>query len=266
MFRLDKKGDVLYYTIPSFEKTGLVRHGFSTREGGVSEGCYSSLNLRFNCDDKREKVLENYEIIADALGMDYTRLVLSKQTHGTVIHTASLSDCGNGIIRENAFESVDALITDEKNIPIVTLFADCVPLFFLDKRLGVIALSHSGWKGTVLRIGQKTIQKMKRDYGSRAEDILTAIGPSIREDHFEVGDEVAEAFIREFGEDTAVRHDEKYHVDMQKAIRKQFIEEGILEENIDDCGICTYCESELLFSHRKTNGRRGNMGAFMELI
>lgn len=264
MFRLNKKGGVSYYTIPSFEETGLVRHGFSTREGGVSAGCYASMNLRFNCDDTRENVLKNYEIIADTLGMDYKRLVLSKQVHEDVIHTASEADCGNGIARENAFSSVDALITNEKNIPLVTLFADCVPLFFLDRRLGVIALAHSGWKGTVKRIGQKTIRKMKSDYGSRAEDILTAIGPSIQEDHFEVGDEVAEIFIREFGADTAVKYGEKYHVNMQKAIRLQFEDEGVT--NIDDCGICTYCNAELLFSHRKTNGKRGNLGAFLELI
>lgn len=266
MFRLNKKGGVSYYTITSFEETGLVKHGFSTREGGVSEGCYSSMNLRFHCDDDRENVLRNYKIMADTLGMDYRRLVLSKQVHGDFIHVTSEEDCGNGIMRENAFLGVDALITDKRNIPLVTLFADCVPLFFLDRRLGVIALAHSGWKGTVGRIGQKTVRKMKSDYGSRTEDILTAIGPSIKEDHFEVGDEVAEIFIKEFGEDTAVKYGERYHVNMQSAIKKQFLEEGIPEGNIDDCGICTYCESELLFSHRKTNGKRGNMGAFLELI
>ena len=242
------------------------KHGFSTREGGVSDGCYSSMNFRFHCDDTRENVLKNFEIMADTLGMDYNKLVLSKQVHEDVIHTVTEDDFGNGIVLENKFDSVDALITDKKGIPMVTLFADCVPLFFLDKKLGVAALAHSGWKGTVKRIGQKTIEKMKRDYGSRAEDILTAIGPSIQECHFEVGDEVAEIFIKEFGEDTAVKYGEKYHVNMQKAIEKQFIESGILKENIDNCGICTYCNSDLLFSHRKTNGKRGNLGAFIELI
>lgn len=266
MFKLNRKNSVSYYTITSFEETGLVKHGFSTREGGVSDGCYSSMNFRFHCDDTRENVLKNFEIMADTLGMDYNKLVLSKQVHEDVIHTVTEDDFGNGIVRENKFESVDALITDKKGIPMVTLFADCVPLFFLDKKLGVAALAHSGWKGTVKRIGQKTIEKMKRDYGSCAEDILTAIGPSIQECHFEVGDEVAEIFIKEFGEDTAVKYGEKYHVNMQKAIEKQFIESGILKENIDNCGICTYCNSDLLFSHRKTNGKRGNLGAFIELI
>lgn len=266
MFKLNRRNGVSYYTITSFEETGLVRHGFSTREGGVSEGCYASMNLRFGCDDKKENVLENYRIMADTLGMNYSSLTLSKQEHGDVIHTVTEADAGNGIVRENRFENVDALITDKKGIGLVTLYADCVPLFFLDRRLSVAALAHSGWKGTVKRIGQKTIEKMKRDYGSRAEDILTAVGPSIQECHFEVGDEVADIFIKEFGPDTAVKYGERYHVSMRRAIEKQFLESGIPPEHIDSCGICTYCESDLLFSHRRTNGKRGNLGAFIELI
>lgn len=264
MFQKNQNGSFVYYTIPSFAETGLVRHGFTTRRGGVSSGCYESLNLRFHCEDARENVLENFRLAAEGLGMDFERLVLSKQVHEDVVHTVTEADLGNGITRENRFTSADALITDQKHIPIVTLFADCVPLFFLDRRQGVIALAHSGWKGTVKRIGQKTVQKMKSEYGSRPEDILAAIGPSIQVCHFEVGDDVAERFIREFGEETAVKYGDRYHVDMQKAILLQLQEEGIGQ--VDDCGICTYCNSDLLFSHRKTNGRRGNMGAFMELI
>lgn len=264
MFQKNQKGSFVYYTIPSFAETGLVRHGFTTRRGGVSSGCYESLNLRFHCEDTKENVLENFRLAAEGLEMDFERLVLSKQVHEDVVHTVTEADLGNGITRENRFTSADALITDQKHIPIVTLFADCVPLFFLDRRQGVIALAHSGWKGTVKRIGQKTVQKMKSEYGSRPEDILAAIGPSIQVCHFEVGDDVAEQFIREFGEETAVKYGDRYHVDMQKAILLQLQEEGIRQ--VDDCGICTYCNSDLLFSHRKTNGRRGNMGAFMELI
>lgn len=264
MFQKNQKGSFVYYTIPSFAETGLVRHGFTTRRGGVSSGCYESLNLRFHCEDTKENVLENFRLAAEGLGMDFERLVLSKQVHEDVVHTVTEADLGNGITRENRFTSADALITDQKHIPIVTLFADCVPLFFLDRRQGVIALAHSGWKGTVKRIGQKTVQKMKSEYGSHPEDILAAIGPSIQVCHFEVGDDVAECFIREFGEETAVKYGDRYHVDMQKAILLQLQEEGIRQ--VDDCGICTYCNSDLLFSHRKTNGRRGNMGAFMELI
>lgn len=266
MWTLNSKQGVKYYTISSFEETGLVRHGFSTREGGVSKGCYASMNLRFHCDDTRENVLRNYEIMANTLGMDYKRLVLSKQVHEDIIHTATENDIGNGIAKENAFTSVDALITDKSNIPLVTLFADCTPVLFLDPERKVIALAHSGWRGTVKRISAKVIEKMITDYGSNPKDILTAIGPSIQEKSFEVGDEVAEIFIKEFGVETAKRYGEKYHVNMQRAIKIQLLEKGVKEENIDDCGIDTYSNSDFLFSHRKTNGKRGNMGAFLELI
>lgn len=265
MFELKKKGNVVYYIISSFEETGLVRHGFSTRLGGVSSGCYSSMNLRFNCDDNSENILKNYQLISETIGIDYRNLVLSKQIHEDVIKEVSFSDCGNGIIYPNKFQSADALITANSGVPLVTTYADCVPLFFLDKRQGVIALAHSGWRGTVKRIGQKTIRMLKEKYSSRACDILTAIGPSIQVDHFEVGDDIAEIFIKEFGEYTTVKYGKKHHINMQAAIRAQFEEEGILPENIDDCGICTFCNSDLLFSHRKTNGKRGNMGAFLEL-
>lgn len=266
MFKLNRKNGIAYYTISSFEETGLVKHGFSTREGGVSSGCYSSMNLRFNCDDSRENVLENYRRMASVLGMDYKKLVLSKQIHESNIVTITESDMGNGIVRENQFTSADGLITGIKGIPLVTLYADCVPVFLLDKKLGVVSLIHSGWRGTVQCISRKAAEKMKNDYGSKMEDILVAIGPSIQVCHFEVGDEVADVFIKTFGKDTVVKYNDRYHVNMQKAIVKQLTETGILPENIDDSGICTYCNSDLLFSHRKTNGQRGNLGAFIELI
>lgn len=263
--KLVRKGNISYYISERFEETGLVNHCISTREGGVSGGCYSSMNLRFNCDDTRENVLENFRLISEAAGMDSRRLVISKQTHDDVVHTVEESDIGNGIVFENKFESVDGLVTDKKRVGLVTLYADCVPLMFLDPIKRVIATSHSGWKGTVKRIGQKTVEKLISDYGSDPEDILCVIGPSIQVDHFEVGDEVAEVFIDNFGNDTAVKYGERYHVNMQLAIEKQLIGAGVQKRNIDNCGICTYCNSELLFSHRKTQGRRGNFGAFIEL-
>lgn len=266
MFELKNSGDVFYYTISSFEETGLVRHCFSTRRGGVSKGCYASMNLRFNCDDSRENVFENHKIMSEVIGSDFSRIVASKQVHEDNICYVTEEDCGNGLVKPNRFTSADALITDRRGVLLVTYFADCVPLFFLDRKNGVIALAHSGWRGTVKRIGQKTIQRMKSDFGSEPSDILAAIGPSVREECFEVGDDVARIFIEEFGTDVAVKHGERFHIDMQAAIRKQFAEEGIPAENTDDCGICTCCNSEILFSHRKTNGKRGNMGAFLELV
>ncbi len=264
MFKLVQKGNLKYYKISSFEESGLVRHGFSTRYGGVSEGCYSSMNLRLHSGDRCENVIENFRIICAELGIDSRRLVLSKQVHEDVVRCVCTEDAGNGIEFENKFESADSLITAERNLPITVFGADCVPLFFLDKREGVIATAHSGWRGTVKKIGQKAVLRMINDYGSKPENILAAIGPSIQEEHFEVGDEVAEQFIREFGDDTAVRYGKKYHANMQLAIEKQLREVGIA--SIDNCGICTYCEENLFFSHRRMNDQRGVMCGFLELI
>lgn len=265
MWRLNNKKGVKYYTVSSFEETGILRHGFSTRLGGVSGGCYASMNLRFHCDDKRENVLKNYEIMASTLGMDYNRLVLSHQVHEDIIHTATEEDWGNGVVRENKFTSVDALITDKPGIPLVTLYADCVPVLFTDPCKRAIALAHSGWRGTVMEISKKVIEKMVKDYGSKPENILTAIGPSIQVESFEVGDEVAEIFTEKFGNETAERYGERYHVNMQRAIEISLMRAGVREYNIDNCAIDTFKNSDFLFSHRATQGRRGNMGAFLEL-
>ncbi len=263
MFKLNQNGALKYYTVPAFEETGMVVHCFTTRCGGVSKGCYSSMNLRTNSDDSPKNVQKNYSIICDELGIDKKRLVLSKQVHEANVHTVREDDIGNGIVFPNKLDSADALITDKRNVCITVFGADCVPLFFLDPKNGVIALAHSGWKGTVLRIGQRVVEKMVSDYGSQPSDILTAIGPSIQICHFEVGDDVAQKFISEFGNTTVKKYGDKYHADMQAAIKLQLREAGI--EHTDDSGICTYCNHELLFSHRKTQGRRGVMGGFLML-
>ncbi len=264
MFNLKENGELKYYTIDEFEKTGLVKHCFTTRCGGVSENEYKSLNLRMHCDDKKENILENYKIICDEINVNFENLVFSNQVHCDTIYTVGKEDVGNGITKPQKFDGADGLITNQPGVPLIVFAADCVPVFFLDKKRRVIALVHSGWKGTVLCIAEKCIAKMAAEFGSEPCDILAAIGPSIGVCHFEVGDEVAEIFREKFGDDVLEKH-EKYHVNMQKAIEIQLAHSGILPENIITANICTYCNSELLFSHRKTNGKRGVMGAIMEL-
>ncbi|MBQ3427655.1 MAG: peptidoglycan editing factor PgeF [Clostridia bacterium] len=265
MFNINNKDGVVYYTSQMLEKTGLVRHGISTRKGGVSCGCYSSLNLRWNCEDNSENVKENYARFARAVGADPHDLVLSKQVHEDVIKRISYKQRGNGIFVPNEFDSADGLITCEPGIALVTLYADCVPLLFLDPVKRVVASIHSGWRGTVKRIGAKTVALMEKEYGSDPGDVLCAIGPSIRIDNYEVGDEVAAEFIENFGEETVKRYGVRYHVSMQRAIAMQLESAGVRSENIDDCRICTYDMWETFFSHRRTNGRRGNFGAVIEL-
>ena len=265
MFTLNSKGDLKYYTIDEFEKTELVKHGFSTRCGGVSKNEYKSMNLRMNCDDSLENILKNYEIFSSEIGVNFENLVFSNQVHCDTIKSVVKEDMGNGITKPQKWDGADGLITNEPGVPLCIFSADCVPVFFLDPKKKVIALVHSGWKGTALKISAKCVEKMAEEYGSCPRDILAGIGPSIGVCHFEVGDEVADVFRDTFGDRVLEKH-EKWHVNMQKAIEISLLEKGILTNNIINAEVCTYCNSELLFSHRKTNGKRGVMAGIMELI
>lgn len=265
MFSLKQNGDLKYYTIDEFERTGLVKHCFTTRHGGVSQNEYKSLNLRMNCDDKKENILKNYKIICDEIDVNFEDLVFSNQVHGCTIYRVGKEELGNGIIKPQKFtDGADALMTNVPGVPLIVFAADCVPVFLLDTENKAIALCHSGWKGTAGRICEKTVLEMKKEFSTSPENILAAIGPSIGVCHFEVGDEVAEVFLEEFGEEVLEKH-EKYHVNMQKAIEKQLAECGVLRRNIIGADICTYCNCNMLFSHRKTAGKRGVMAAIMEL-
>ncbi len=264
-FSLNKKGNLAYYTIDSFEKSGLVKHCFSTRCGGVSGGIYKSMNLKPDSGDKTENVAENFKILCDAIDINSEDLVFSDQVHSDKIYNVTRKDIGKGMTRKSDIIGIDALICAESGVPITTAYADCVPLFFLDVKNRVMALAHSGWKGTVKKIGEKTVEKMKTMYNSKPSDILAAIGPSIGVCHFEVGDEVAEEFIKTFGDGVAEKFGLKYHINLQKAIKMQFAECGVPDENVSCADICTYCNSDLLFSHRATGGKRGGLAAIMEL-
>lgn len=265
MFTLCENSSLKYYQVDKFSRTGLVKHCFTTRCGGVSEGDYFSLNLRFNCSDSRENVLANYKIICDEIGVDYRNLVLSKQVHEDNVYVITGEASGNGITKEQKFTSCDAMITNEPGVPIAVFSADCVPVCFLDVKKSVIGVAHSGWKGTVARISQKVVEKMKSEFGSEPSDILVGIGPSIRECHFEVGEDVAEIFKEAFG-DSVISISSKPHIDMQKAIRLQLIAAGVLDTNITDSGICTYCNNDIFYSHRVAGDKRGLQAAIMELI
>ncbi len=265
MFRLVKKGDFSYYKVDSFEATGLVSHMFTTKSGGVSEGDYCSMNFRFNCSDLRENVLKNFEIAATELGTSSAKMVLTNQVHETNVVCVDSSDCGNGILFENKFQSADALICAAPGVVISAFYADCVPVLLLDKKGKAIASVHSGWRGTVGDITGCAIDKMINKYQSAPEDILVAIGPAIGVCHYEVSFDVADAFLKRYSDAVVIKRDGGFYVDMRKAITESVEKRGVPYENITVSDICTYCNSDTLFSHRATGGRRGNMGAFIML-
>lgn len=261
---------VVYLTFPLLTETGLVRHLFSTRIGGISEGIYSSMNLSYSRGDDKAAVDENFRRIAEIFDSTPEQMVFSKQTHTTNVRLVTKEDCGKGVVRPLDYDNVDGLITDVPGIILCTFYADCVPLYFVDTRNKAIGLAHSGWRGTVNRMGEQVLRKMKEAYGTCPEDVISAIGPSICQDCYEVGEEVADAFKESFPDeweyllkDGALEG--KYQLNLQEANRRILINAGICADQIAVTDICTCCNSALLFSHRGSNGKRGNLGAFLEL-
>lgn len=268
---LKEKNHVPYIQFKNLSATGIVKHGFSTRKGGVSTGIFSSMNLNFKRGDDPDAVLENYRRMAAALNMRVEDMVLSDQTHTTNVRVITEEDRGKGILRPQDYSDVDGMITNVPGIVLVTSYADCVPLYFVDPVRKAIGLSHSGWKGTVGHIGQKTVWKMHEVYGSEPKDIVAAIGPSICQSCYEVSDDVAEAFRANFTADEAAdilldKGNGKYQLDLWKANWYVLTDAGILPEYLSVTDLCTACHPDLLWSHRKTNGQRGGLSAFLSLI
>lgn len=256
-----------YLSFPMLERLGIVRHLVSTRLGGVSEGHLSTMNLSFTRGDEKENVLENYRRIATVLECAVEDMVASDQTHTTNIRLVTGNDKGKGILNPRDYRDVDGLVTNEPGIVLVTYYADCVPLFFVDPVKKAIGLAHSGWRGTVDRMGEVVVKSMERHFGSKASDIYAAVGPSICRDCYEVSEEVASQFIAEFG-NTVVsdgRMPGKYQLDLWRTNRIILEQAGIPAEQIQVTDICTCHNSEYLFSHRATGGKRGNIAAFLKL-
>ena len=259
---------VTWLSFPALEETGLVAHAFSTRMGGVSKGCYSTMNFSFTRGDDPEAVRENYRRMAKALGVDETRMVLTWQTHTTNVRTVTLEDEGKGIVKERDYRDVDGLITDRPGVTLVTFFADCVPLYFFDRKRKAIGLSHSGWRGTANRMGQVTLNRMEQEFGTCPEDVICCIGPSICQDCYEVGEDVISQFSQAFPEPLHDRlfyrkDNGKYQLNLWEANRQVLLSAGVPEHQIFVTDICTHCNPDLLFSHRTSPEKRGNLCAFL---
>lgn len=254
---------------PLLEQTGIVEHCFTTRIGGVSKGIYESLNLSFTRGDEDAAVRENFRRLAGAMKTDVSKFVFTDQTHTTNVRRVTAEDAGKGIVKERDYTDIDGLITNEPGLVLSTFYADCVPLYFVDPVHRAIGMSHSGWKGTVGKMGAATITAMKREFGTEAKDLVCAIGPSICQDCYEVSEDVADAFKEAFpGHADEILLDKKngkYQLDLWGANEIVLTEAGVLKENIAVTNICTCCNPDLLFSHRASHGKRGNLGAFIYL-
>lgn len=270
---LHREEDTPYLTFAPLSEIPFIRHGFTTRLGGVSEGCFQSLNLSYSVGDEKEKVDENYRRICKSLGMPYETVVATHQVHKTNVRLVNSNDRGKGLFLPRDYEEIDGLITKDGGVPLATFYADCVPLYFVDTVNRAIGLSHSGWRGTVGRMGLQTVRAMEEAFGSKAANITALIGPSICRDCYEVSEEVAGEFIREFEKELGNDYSSiltknpagRYQLDLWEVNRLILKSAGLKKENIHVSGLCTCCHSELLFSHRASKGRRGTLAAFLML-
>ncbi|SDI30844.1 conserved hypothetical protein [Pseudobutyrivibrio sp. 49] len=270
----EEKNGVTYMTFNSLKNAG-VKHAFSTRLGGVSKGVFESLNLHTNSEDNVDNIHENYKIMCKAIDMNYDRMCFSMQTHTANVIVVDEKDAGNGITKPLPYKDVDGIVTNVKDMPLVTAHADCVPLFFYDPVKQVVGLSHSGWKGTVGKIGKVTVEKMTEAFGSKPEDILCGIGPSICKNCYEVSADVAEAIVGAFGEAHKPQilskslfnptDNNKYMLDLWVACKIALLEAGVIEEHIEVTDYCTRCHPDLFFSHRVMGANRGGQAAFISL-
>lgn len=267
--KVSQRKEMEYLTFPIFEETGAVTHLVSTRLGGVSRGDCASLNFSYVRDTDKAAVDENFRRMAEVFDAEMDAFVCSDQTHTTNVRLVTEKDRGKGVTRQRDYSDVDGLVTDVPGLILSTFYADCVPLLFFDPIRRAIGCSHSGWRGTAGEMGRVTVEAMEKYFGSRPEDILAAVGPSICRDCYEVGEEVAEEFENLFsgesGEVLIEKGNGKYLLDLWKANEKVLLSAGIRKEHLAVTDICTCCNPEYLFSHRASRGKRGNIGAFIML-
>ena len=268
--RINFNNGVPYISYRILDDIPWLKNAVSTRLGGVSKDYLASMNLGFNRGDLDENVIRNHEIFANVIGVNPKNIVTGNQTHTTNVKVVTKDDCGKGIYRDRNYTDIDGLITNEKGIVLATYYADCVPLLIVDTKNKAIGLSHSGWRGTVGKIGKVTIEKMGELYGTTPEDIVACIGPSICQKCYEISEEVAvqfkEAFPDNIKEILIDKGNGKYQLDLWECNRINFKEAGVLPENIKVTDICTCHNTDVLFSHRGHNGKRGNLGAFLSIV
>jgi polyphenol oxidase len=267
-FKLHQKANVKYYSIPSFDETGIVTNAFTTRIGGVSNPPYNELNLGLHVEDEAEKVIANRRIIAETLGFAFEDFICAQQVHGAEIKVVSKDFKGRGTIDfSDAIPNTDAIITNEPELALMTNYADCVPIFFLDPVQKAIGLAHAGWKGTEAEIGPKTLLALMEKFASKPADCLVAIGPSIGACCYEVSEHLFEAFDK-FSYKKDLFEDKgngRWKLNLWEANRRQLLAAGVKDSNLTVAEVCTSCNNQLLFSHRGDGGKTGRLAAIIKL-
>jgi YfiH family protein len=258
--QLYQAGSIKYYRFSSFEYQGLY-HAVFTRHGGISPTPWKSLNFGASVGDDNKRVKQNRESALAIVDIKLDSVYDVYQVHSTeVVRT------DQPLHPEEPHIKADAIITNTPNVTLMMRFADCVPILLFDPINRVIGLSHAGWIGTVNKIAEKTVLKMKLEFGTNPEDVLAAIGPSIGPDHYVVGKEVIDKVVSTFG-DTAkqliIYDNDKSYFNLWEANRVILTEVGV--QKIEIAGICTNCNLDEWYSHRGEHRKTGRFGVVLGL-
>ncbi|MCG8403254.1 MAG: peptidoglycan editing factor PgeF [Firmicutes bacterium] len=268
-FEINRHGELVCLTAPPLAESGAAAHFFTTRHGGVSAAPFDALNLDFKVGDDPGSVAANRKRACALIGAGFDRLVAGNQVHGNRVVTVDDSHAGRGARSEtDALPDVDAMVTAVPGLVLSSYYADCVPLFCLDPVRRVAALAHAGWKGSVLRIGERTVRHMADKHGCRPGDVLVAIGPSVGPCCYEVDGPVmsrVEKCLPGVSGLAAYVKPGHWRLDLPGLNRRVLLEAGVREENITMSGYCTACRGDLFFSHRAQKGRTGRMASFIML-
>ncbi len=268
---LKQKQNVEWLQFENLSKHVNLIHGFTTRNGGVSHPPFSSLNMGRFTDDCEEDVLENYNRILSALGINDRPRYMTKQVHSDLVHHVDKHDqeaFGAPEPFETFIEAKDGLITSRSDVNLITYYADCVPLFIYDPVNHVGGVVHSGWKGTSKRIGMRAVERLSELFGSNPTDLIIGIGPCASVCCYEVGEDVIDLFnwmhedLEHYLEQSTESH---YLIDL-KGINKHIFElSGVQAKNIEISNFCTMCNTDMLFSYRKEKPLSGRMSAIFAL-
>lgn len=240
-----------------------VPHGFTTRQGGVSEGYLASMNIGTRRGDKIENVYKNYEILGNAIGFDPQKSVHTKQTHTDIVRIADASLWGAGLYKAE-LDPCDALITNTPGTALVIFTADCTPVLLYDPVTGAVGAAHAGWRGTAANIVGKTVSAMAEHFGCLPQNIRAAIGPNIGFCCFETDRDVPDAIFALLGAESApyiTQKGDKFHIDLKGVNACLLRKAGVLSVDISDH--CTACNPDLYWSHRKVGSSRGSQGAII---
>jgi polyphenol oxidase len=263
MFSVQKKKTIEYLQSDLLSNCDFLEHAFCTRRGGASQDEYKSLNMSFREGDEEFRVLSNWDRLATAFATPLEEFLVVNQVHGDAIFV--IKQHGSYFSSRDEL-NYDAIVTNRVNLAICIKTADCVPVFIVDKVKKVIAVVHAGWRGSVLDISSKVVKLMQNQYYSEPTDLLAAIGPSIGGCCYEVDQATAEEFRGKHNSEQFLQQGkkkDKWLLDLPEANRRQLLDAGVPQSNIDVSGYCTTCNQDMFFSHRGSGGITGRQVNFM---